>query len=41
MFDPRAFYELKQTGYPVVFDATHPIRKYGIPSANPNGGVRQ
>ena len=39
--DPRAFYELKQTGYPVVFDATHSIRRYGIPSADPHGGARQ
>jgi 2-dehydro-3-deoxyphosphooctonate aldolase (KDO 8-P synthase) len=39
--DPRAFYELKQIGYPVVFDATHSIRKYGIPSADPAGGARQ
>lgn len=39
--DPRAFYHLAQTGYPVVFDVTHSIRKYGIPSADPNGGARQ
>ena len=39
--DPRAFYEMKQTGYPVVFDVTHAIRKYGIPSADPAGGARQ
>ena len=39
--DPRAFYEMRQTGYPVVFDVTHSIRKYGIPSADPNGGARQ
>jgi len=39
--DPRSFYELGKTGYPVVFDATHSIRKYGIPSADPSGGARQ
>jgi len=38
--DPRAFYFLNQTGYPVVFDITHSIRKYGIPSADPKGGNR-
>lgn len=39
--DPRALYAMRQTGYPVVFDATHSIRKYGIPSADPSGGARQ
>jgi 2-dehydro-3-deoxyphosphooctonate aldolase (KDO 8-P synthase) len=39
--DPRSFYLMGQTGYPVVFDVTHSIRKYGIPSADPNGGARQ
>jgi 2-dehydro-3-deoxyphosphooctonate aldolase (KDO 8-P synthase) len=39
--DPRSFYHLNETGYPVVFDVTHAIRKYGIPSADPNGGARQ
>ncbi|MBC7920044.1 MAG: 3-deoxy-8-phosphooctulonate synthase [Ferruginibacter sp.] len=38
--DPRAFYFLNQTGFPVVFDITHAIRKYGIPSADPKGGNR-
>ncbi|WP_310397991.1 3-deoxy-8-phosphooctulonate synthase [Hymenobacter sp.] len=38
--DPRSFYYLNQTGYPVVFDITHAIRKYGIPSADPSGGNR-
>jgi 2-dehydro-3-deoxyphosphooctonate aldolase (KDO 8-P synthase) len=38
--DPRAFYFMNQTGYPVVFDITHAIRKYGIPSADPKGGNR-
>ena len=39
--DPRSFYHLKMTGYPVIFDITHSIRKYGIPSADPEGGARQ
>lgn len=39
--DPRSFYHLNQTGYPVVFDVTHAIRKYGIPSKDPRGGARQ
>jgi 2-dehydro-3-deoxyphosphooctonate aldolase (KDO 8-P synthase) len=39
--DPRAFYHLRRTGYPVVFDITHSIRKYGIPSADPRGGNRE
>ena len=39
--DPRAIYEMAQTGFPVVFDVTHAIRKYGIPSADPSGGARQ
>ncbi len=39
--DPRSFYHLRETGYPVVFDITHSIRKYGIPSSDPRGGARQ
>lgn len=39
--DPRAFYHLRATGYPIVFDITHSIRKYGIPSADPRGGNRE
>ena len=39
--DPRSLYHLNETGYPVVFDVTHAIRKYGIPSADPSGGARQ
>ena len=39
--DPRAFYHMRETGYPVIFDATHSIRKYGIPSADPSGGAKQ
>jgi 2-dehydro-3-deoxyphosphooctonate aldolase (KDO 8-P synthase) len=39
--DPRSFYHLQETGFPVVFDITHAIRKYGIPSKDPRGGARQ
>ncbi len=39
--DPRSFYHMAETGYPVVFDVTHSIRKYGIPSADPKGGAKQ
>jgi 2-dehydro-3-deoxyphosphooctonate aldolase (KDO 8-P synthase) len=39
--DPRSFYLLAQIGYPVIFDITHTIRKYGIPSKDPRGGTRE
>jgi 2-dehydro-3-deoxyphosphooctonate aldolase (KDO 8-P synthase) len=39
--DPRSFYHLNQIGYPVVFDITHSIRKYGIPSKDPQGSMRE
>lgn len=39
--DPRSFYHLRATNYPVVFDITHSIRRYGIPSADPAGGNRE
>jgi len=39
--DPRSFHHLRETGYPVVFDITHSIRRYGIPSADPAGGSRE
>lgn len=39
--DPRSFFILGQMGYPVVFDITHSIRRYGIPSADPKGGARE
>lgn len=39
--DPRSFYHLGQLNYPVVFDITHSIRKYGIPSADAKGGARE
>jgi 2-dehydro-3-deoxyphosphooctonate aldolase (KDO 8-P synthase) len=39
--DPRSFFLLAQIGYPVIFDITHTIRKYGIPSKDPRGGTRE
>ncbi len=39
--DPRSFYHMALLGYPVVFDITHSIRKYGIPSADAKGGARE
>ena len=39
--DPRAFYHMGKMSYPVVFDITHSIRKYGIPSADSKGGARE
>lgn len=39
--DPRSFYHLQNIGFPVVFDITHSIRKYGIPSADAKGGARE
>lgn len=39
--DPRSFFLLREIGYPVVFDITHTIRRYGIPSKDPRGGTRQ
>jgi 2-dehydro-3-deoxyphosphooctonate aldolase (KDO 8-P synthase) len=39
--DPRSFYEMRKFDYPVVFDITHSIRKYGIPSSDPKGGNRE
>jgi 2-dehydro-3-deoxyphosphooctonate aldolase (KDO 8-P synthase) len=39
--DPRSFYLMNKTGFPVVFDITHCIRKYGIPSSDPRGGMRE
>jgi len=39
--DPRSFFMLRSCGYPVVFDITHTIRRYGIPSKDPAGGTRQ
>jgi 2-dehydro-3-deoxyphosphooctonate aldolase (KDO 8-P synthase) len=39
--DPRSFLLLSRIGYPVVFDITHTIRRYGIPSKDPAGGTRE
>lgn len=39
--DPRSFHDLRQVGYPVVFDVTHAIRRYGVPSSDPAGGTRE
>ena len=39
--DPRAFYHINNIGYPVVFDVTHSVRKYGIPSSDKKGGARE
>lgn len=39
--DPRSFFHMGKLGYPVVFDITHSIRKYGIPSADAKGGARE
>jgi len=40
--DPRSFYILKQLGYPVIFDAGHSVRKYGVPSSNlDKGGAKE
>lgn len=39
--DPRSFYHMREIGYPTVFDVTHSVRRYGIPSADPSGGNRE
>lgn len=39
--DPRSFYHLNNIGFPVVFDVTHCVRKYGIPSSDVKGGARE
>jgi 2-dehydro-3-deoxyphosphooctonate aldolase (KDO 8-P synthase) len=39
--DPRAFHHYRQIGYPVVFDIGHSVRRYGIPSSDPRGGLRE
>jgi 2-dehydro-3-deoxyphosphooctonate aldolase (KDO 8-P synthase) len=36
--DLRALPIMRGLGYPVIFDATHIIRLYGIPSSDPRGG---
>jgi 2-dehydro-3-deoxyphosphooctonate aldolase (KDO 8-P synthase) len=39
--DPRAFQHFRQIGYPVIFDIGHSVRRYGIPSSDPRGGLRE
>jgi len=39
--DPRAFQHFRALGYPVVFDVGHSVRRYGIPSSDPKGGLRE
>ncbi|KPJ53945.1 2-dehydro-3-deoxyphosphooctonate aldolase [candidate division TA06 bacterium DG_24] len=39
--DYRSLPILRSLGYPVVFDVTHAIRIYGVPSSDPRGGERQ
>lgn len=39
--DMRSFNIMKSFGYPVLFDAGHSIRRYGIPSSDPTGGTKQ
>lgn len=37
--DMRSFQILRKFGYPVIFDITHSVRVYGIPSKDPKGGT--
>jgi len=39
--DMRSFPIIRKTGYPVIFDITHSVRVYGIPSKDPRGGERE
>lgn len=39
--DMTALPTMRALGYPVVFDAGHQVRRYGIPSADPRGGSRE
>jgi 2-dehydro-3-deoxyphosphooctonate aldolase (KDO 8-P synthase) len=39
--DMTAIPTMQALGYPVVFDAGHQVRRYGIPSADPRGGAPQ
>ena len=39
--DMTAIPTMQATGYPVIFDAGHQVRRYGIPSADPRGGARE
>ncbi|MEN3044205.1 MAG: 3-deoxy-8-phosphooctulonate synthase [Candidatus Hydrothermales bacterium] len=38
--DFRSFKILNDIGFPVIFDAGHSVRNYGIPSQDPRGGDR-
>ena len=37
--DMRSFQIMRNLGYPVIFDITHSVRVYGIPSKDPKGGT--
>jgi len=37
--DMRSIPIMQSIGYPVVLDATHAVRRYGVPSSNPAGGT--
>lgn len=37
--DMRSFQIMRELGYPVIFDVTHSVRVYGIPSKDPKGGT--
>jgi 2-dehydro-3-deoxyphosphooctonate aldolase (KDO 8-P synthase) len=39
--DMTAIPIMQEHGYPVVFDAGHQVRRYGIPSSDPNGSARK
>jgi 2-dehydro-3-deoxyphosphooctonate aldolase (KDO 8-P synthase) len=39
--DMRALVVMRELGYPVMFDPTHSIRVYGLPSSDPRGGTPQ
>lgn len=39
--DMRALVTMREIGYPVMFDPTHSIRVYGLPSSDPRGGTPQ
>lgn len=39
--DFRSFKSMRDLGYPVMFDPTHSIRIYGLPSSDPRGGAPQ
>lgn len=39
--DMRSLVTMRDIGYPVMFDPTHSIRVYGLPSSDPGGGKPQ